>query len=95
MSDMMRPQKPMPRFLNAALYRAPFTRDENGKQVLTWLMQRCGFLQKIETEEQRLIHNWGVVLLENMGILGTEANYRSIVDTMLGFPLPDTPDRKE
>ena len=95
MSDIQFPQKPTPKFLTAALYRAPFTRDENGKLVLTWLLQRAGFLKRIDTDEQRMLHNWGIELLENMGVLDTDKNYRSVVDALLALPLPDAPDRKE
>ena len=92
--DIKYPQHPTPKFLNAALWRAPFTREENGKLVLVWLLKNSGLLQEIKTEEQRMIHNWGIALLENMGILGTEENYKRIVDALLALPLPEA-DRKE
>ena len=94
MSDIQYPQHPTPKFLTAALYRAPFTRDDNGKMVLVWLLKSSGFLQEIKNEEQRMLHNWGIALLQNMGILGTEENYKRIVDMLLGLPLPSA-DRKE
>lgn len=87
MSDMIRPQQPPPLTLTAATYRAVLTRDEQAKTVLSWLLQRAGFFQRIETEEQRLLHNWGIELLENMGMTGEEG-YRRIVDAVVATPLP-------
>ena len=68
-------------------YRAAFG-TQAGRQVLGWLVERCGFLKPIETEEQRLLHNWGIALLENMGSL-QEFNYERLVDAILSLTIPD------
>lgn len=69
-------------------YRATFGKDDLGRQVLTWLLDRCGMFRRIETEEQRVLHNWGIELLENMGTV-QGLNYRGLVDALLKFQIPD------
>jgi len=40
----------------------------HGRVVFGWLLERCGLFMRVETEEQRVLHNWGMELLENMGL---------------------------
>jgi len=68
-------------------YRAAFERSVEGRQVLAWLVEHCGLLRPIENEEQRVLHNWGVNLLENMGM--TQGfNYDRLVDDLLRLTIP-------
>lgn len=70
-----------------ANYRNVFQRDEAGKLVMIWFLERCGLMRRIENEEQRVLHNWGIEMLENMGI--TQGfNYRALVDAVLRFAIP-------
>ena len=69
-------------------YRAAFERTVEGRQVLSWLVEHCGLMRKIETEEQRVLHNWGVSLLENMGMT-QGVNYQRLVDGLLTLTIPD------
>ena len=69
-------------------YRHTFTRDEYTRQVFLWLFERCGILRRIDTEDQRVLHNWGVELLENMG-LTQGMNYNQFVELLLKFGIPD------
>ena len=69
-------------------YRAAFERTAEGRQVLAWLVERCGLFKKIESEEQRAIHNWGVYLLENMGIT-QGLNYDRLIDAILSLTIPE------
>lgn len=75
-------------------YRQTFERDKVSRQTLGWLIESCGFLKKIETEEQRLIHNWGIYLLENLGAL-QGLNYERLVDAILNLTIPDEAIDKE
>lgn len=68
-------------------YRNVFGRDEGGKLVMIWFLERCGLMRRIENEEQRVLHNWGIELLENMG-LTQGINYRALVDAVLRFGIP-------
>jgi hypothetical protein len=45
-------------------------------------------LKRIETDEQRVLHNWGIELLENMG-LTQGLNYDRLVEAMQRFTIPD------
>ena len=67
---------------------APGTQGEVGRVVFGWLLERCGLFVRIETEEQRVLHNWGIELLENMG-LTQGINYGGIVDALLKLGIPD------
>jgi len=69
-------------------YRAAFDRTKEGRQVLAWLIESCGFFRRIDTEEQKAAHNWGVYLLENMGIT-QGVNYSRLVDAILNLSIPD------
>jgi hypothetical protein len=44
-------------------------------------------LKRIENDEQRVLHNWGIELLENMG-LTQGINYRALVDAALRLGIP-------
>ena len=55
--------------------------------ALVWYLERCGLMRRIENEEQRVLHNWGIELLENMGIT-QGVNYRALVDAILRFGIP-------
>lgn len=61
---------------------------EAGRVALIWYLERCGLMKRIETEEQRVLHNWGIELLENMGIT-QGINYRMLVDAILKFGIPN------
>jgi hypothetical protein len=69
-------------------YRRTFEKDVLSRQTLAWLLESCGLLKKIETEEQRILHNWGIYLLENMGAL-QGFNYEDMVDTILKLTIPE------
>ena len=56
--------------------------------MLIWLIERCGLMKRIETEEQRVLHNWGIEMLENMGMT-QGPNYRLLVDAMLKLGIPE------
>ena len=43
---------------------------------------------RVETEEQRVLHNWGMELLENMG-LTQGMNYGALVESLLKLGIPD------
>ena len=45
-------------------------------------------MKPIKSEEQRVLHNWGIEMLENMGMT-QGPNYRMLVDAMLKFGIPD------
>ena len=60
----------------------------HGRIVFGWLLERTGLLMHVETEEQRVLHNWGIELLENMG-LTQGMNYGGIVDALLKLGIPD------
>jgi hypothetical protein len=68
-------------------YRQTFLRDEYSRKVFVWLLERCGTFKRVETDEQRVLHNWGIELLENMGLI-QGLNYDRIVDAMTKFPVP-------
>jgi len=70
-----------------AFYRHTFGHDEAAKLTLCWLLERCGMLKRIDTDEQRILHNWGVELLDNMGLIA-DPNYRRLVDAVLQFGVP-------
>ena len=59
-----------------------------GRAVFGWLIERCGLFVRIDTEEQRILHNWGIELMENMG-LTQGMNYAGIVDALLKLGIPD------
>ena len=69
-------------------WRAGFERTDAGREVLAWIIESCGFLKTIDSEEARHAHNWGVYLLENMGFT-QGINYRRLVDAMLNLSIPD------
>jgi len=69
-------------------YRAVFDRTEEGKRVLVDLLQSSGILMRIETEEQRIRHNWGIWLLENLGTV-QGMNYEGLVEAILKLTIPD------
>lgn len=70
-----------------ALYRQAFGTPQ-GRIVLGWLLERCGFGRRVENEEQRVLHNWGIDLLENMG-LTQGPNYKALVDSLLLQGVPE------
>jgi hypothetical protein len=69
------------------VYRQVFGKDEASRVALVWLLERCGLLKRIENDEQRVLHNWGIELLENMG-LTQGINYRALVDAALRLGIP-------
>ena len=73
--------------LTVLAYRQTFLRDEYTRKVFVWLLERCGMWKKVETDEQRVLHNWGIELLENMGLV-QGLNYDRIVDAMTKFTIP-------
>lgn len=51
--------------------------------VLGWILQTCGFLKEIKTDEQRAAHNWGVALIENLGCDTTHPiEYGQIIEAL-------------
>jgi hypothetical protein len=44
--------------------------------------------KRIETDEQRVLHNWGIELLENMGLI-QGLNYDRLVESMQRFTIPN------
>jgi hypothetical protein len=68
-------------------YRQTFRRDDVSKKVYIWLLERCGIFKRIDTEEQRVLHNWGIELMENMG-LTQGLNYDALVESALRFSIP-------
>jgi hypothetical protein len=70
------------------IYRKVFTENSQSRVVFGWLLERCGLFRPIENEEQRVLHNWGIELLENMG-LTQGMNYASIVDALLKLGIPE------
>jgi hypothetical protein len=60
----------------------------HGRVVFGWLLERTGLLMHVETEEQRVLHNWGIELLENMG-LTQGMNYGALVESLLKLGIPD------
>jgi hypothetical protein len=67
---------------------APGIQGEMGRVVFGWLLERCGLFMRIETDEQRTLHNWGIELLENMG-LTQGMNYKALVESILQLGIPD------
>lgn len=94
LKDLLRKPSPVNRTADTVqIYRSVFGKSagiqgDMGRQVLTWLIERCGMFQRIENEEQRILHNWGIELLENMGLI-QGLNYRALVDAILQFGIPD------
>ena len=70
-----------------AIYRQAFGKDDAGRMAMIWFLERCGLFRRIETDEQRVLHNWGIELLENMGVT-QGINYRALVDATLRFGIP-------
>jgi hypothetical protein len=68
-------------------YRQTFMANENAKRVFVWLLERCGMFKRIDTEEQRILHNWGIELMENMG-LTQGLNYDQLVESLARFTIP-------
>jgi hypothetical protein len=68
-------------------YRQTFLANEYSRRVFVWLLERCGVFKRVETDEQRVLHNWGIELMENMG-LAQGLNYDRLVESMLRFPIP-------
>lgn len=68
-------------------YRQTFLRDENTRRVFIWLLERCGIFKRVETEEQRVLHNWGIELMENMGLI-QGLNYDRLVESMQRLTIP-------
>lgn len=64
------------------MYRQVLLGNENGRVVLTFLMQTCGLLKEIKTDEQRTLHNWGVALLENMGMAKDSEVYARMIESL-------------
>lgn len=73
--------------ITISTYRHTFLRDEYSKKCFVWLLERCGMFKRVETEEQRILHNWGIELLENMG-LTQGLNYDRLVEAMQRFTIP-------
>jgi hypothetical protein len=69
-------------------YRHTFEKDDISRQTLAWIVESCGLFKKVETEEQRAAHNWGIYLLENLGVL-QGLNYGKLIDAMLNLPIPE------
>jgi len=85
---MRLPSKQSRRRETILTYRAAFERTDEGRQVLHWLLERCGLFEQIQTEEQRIMHNWGITLLDNMGM--TQGfNYDRLIDALLSMTIPD------
>lgn len=62
-------------------YRHTFGQREN-RQVFRWIVAQCGIFKPIANEEQRIMHNWGIALLENMGMT-QGVNYERLCDFLL------------
>ena len=60
----------------------------HGRVVFAWLLERTGLFMRVETDEQRVLHNWGIELLENMG-LTQGMNYGALVESFLKLGIPD------
>ena len=71
-----------------AIYRQVFQRDDASRLVLIWLIERCGLMKRVDTDEQRVLHNWGIEMLENMGMI-QGPNYRALIDAMLKLGIPE------
>lgn len=69
-------------------YRAVFERSDEGKRVLADLLESTGILRRVETEEQRIQHNWGIWLLENMGAV-QGINYEELAGCIMRLSIPD------
>jgi len=69
----------------AFAFRSAFS-GEDGRVALTWIMRRCMLGQKCESEKDMILYNFGVDLLEEMGVyhLVHEAD---IVDALRDLPL--------
>ena len=68
------------------MYRNVFLENPNGRLVLNSLLQSCGLLRVIENDEQRILHNWGVYLLANLGLDTTTVkgvvDYNNVIDAL-------------
>ena len=76
-----------------------FTRDafQRNPDGYVWLLDDCGLLKRIENDDQRAIHNWGVNLLENAGAgmpLNRYGVLHAILNTILAGDIPDE-DRRD
>jgi len=45
-------------------------------------------MKRVDTDEQRVLHNWGIEMLENMGMI-QGPNYRALIDAMLKLGIPE------
>lgn len=81
-----KPQKDDAQHKATLLYRNVFIENANGREVLNMLLRTCGLFKKIETEEQRVLHNWGVYLLYNLGLNTLDAtgmvDYHQVIDAI-------------
>lgn len=69
-------------------YRHTFEKDAVSRETLAWIVESCGLFKTITTDEQKAAHNWGIYLLENLGVT-QGINYRRLVDAMLNLTIPD------
>lgn len=69
-----------------SLYRNVLLDNPNGRLVLNMLLRSCGLLKLVENEEQRVLHNWGVYLLYNLGLDHAEekglVDYTNLIDAL-------------
>jgi hypothetical protein len=85
---MMFRRKPDARLdITILAYRQTFLRDENTRKVFVWLLERCGIFKRVVTDEQRVLHNWGIELMENMGLI-QGLNYDRLVESLQRFTIP-------
>jgi len=68
-------------------YRQTFLRDETTRRVFVWLLERCGMFKRVDNDEQRILHNWGIELMENMGLI-QGLNYDRLVESMQRLTIP-------
>jgi hypothetical protein len=66
----------------------PFLHTANGREVFAWLLERTGVFRRVETEEQRTLHNFGIELLENAGMT-QGPNYRRLAEELVRYPVPE------
>jgi hypothetical protein len=68
------------------MYRNVFLESPNGRLVLNSMLQSCGLLRVVENEEQRILHNWGVYLLSNLGLdiatVKGVVDYNDLIDSL-------------
>lgn len=69
-------------------YRHAYGKDEQSRWAFARFLEQSGLLRKIETEEQRVLHNQAIYLLENMGMT-QGANYDKLVDLLFTLTIPE------